>query len=279
MAISLGKKKTPAPEADQETKAEAPTKQAEPTSKKDAPAKGEDKPKGFVSALKRGKAAAEALAAEDHRAEQNSKNQNLRFFMKDGDEASITFLDGDLDADGMLDIPFYFEHNVTIGGKYGNFFVCTSETEPCPICEGGIQASYVGLLTIIDHRSYESKKDSKTYKDQVRLFAAKRGTIKMLQKIAEKRGGLAGARFDVSRTGAQSAAVGSMFDYTDKMTKAQILAKYGEKAVPLDYDTIVGEISLPASELRKLGFGSLKGPMGSESGADGGTGDDYADKM
>lgn len=212
-----------------------------------------------MSLLKRGKAAHEELEGKP-----KSGGANIRYWLKEGDEARLTFLDGNLNEDGLLDIPFYYEHNIQMAGKYGNFFACTAEVEPCPICEGGHSPSYVGLLTVIDHRSYISKRDGKTYKDQIRLFAAKRGTIKMLQTLATKRGGLAGCEFDVTRTGAQSAAVGSMFDFSKKLTPEQILEIYGETAVPLNYEEIVASISLSAKELRKMGFGSMKGPIGSE---------------
>jgi hypothetical protein len=133
----------------------------------------------------------------------------------------------------------------------------------------------VAVFTVIDHSSYTSKKDGITYSDQVRLFVAKRDTVKILQKLAVKRGGLAGVRFDVSRTGDKSASVGSVFDFTDKLAPNLMLAKYGEKATPIDYDALLGGMYLPAKELRKLGFGSSSSPLGSESASDA----DYDDKL
>lgn len=220
------------------------------------------KPSGLAF-LKRGAAAKEEFAKAEYKAEQNSKKKVNRFWVTKGETSTITFLDGNLDADGLLDIPYFYEHSVQMNGKWGHFFVCTQDTEPCPICEGGLNNSYVGLLSVIDHTSYTAK-DGKTYKDQVKLFAAKRDTIKQLQIYATKRGGLAGCKFDVSRTGDKSASVGNMFDFTDKSTIAQLKANYPQSTTPINYEEYLQALYLSAKELRKLGFGSTLGPIGSE---------------
>ena len=260
MALQLGKKPATAPQEEAPFKAD--TTKAIPPKEQHAQSTATA---SSGSALKRGKAAAQAFAAEDLKASQSNKSINQRFWLTDGGSATLTFLDGDLDSDGMLDIPYYFEHNISMGGKYGHFFACNGENEPCAICEGGTAPSFVGLLSVIDHRSYTTKADGKEHQYDVKLFAAKRQTLKMLQKYAEKRDGLAGCTFDASRTGAQSAAVGSMFDFTDKMTLAQIAKKYGADKKVINYDDVIGEITFSRDELKKLGFGSLTGPIGSES--------------
>lgn len=216
------------------------------------------------------------MEKEKAKSELRAKGKTFRFFITKDKDASITFLDGNL-AEGILDVPFYYEHNITMNGKYGNFFICTQDEEPCPICEGGANASYVGVMTVIDHSSYISKKDGLEHKDEVKLFVAKQETIKLLQKAAEKRGGLRGCTFDVSRTGEMSAAVGNVFDFTEKLNEQQLVAKYGDKAKPLNYEEILAKAYLPAKELRKLGFGSMAGPaIGSESPIGG---DDYSGEM
>lgn len=270
MAINLGIKKpaaAPAPAAKPAAQpAPKPAPQAAAPAKAPAPQAAPSAAKPGLSFLKKGAEAQAQMAVEDHKQEMNSKGKVSRYWLKDGTDGAVTFLDGDI-KDGVLDIPFFYEHNMNMNGKWGNFFICTQDDEPCPICEGGAQASYVGVLSVIDHSEYVSKKDGKTYKDQRRLFVAKRETIKILQKIAVKRGGLRGCRFDVSRTGDKSASVGNVFDYTDKMEEAALLAAFKENAVALNYEEILGTLYLPAKELRKLGFGSMSAPIGSESGA------------
>jgi hypothetical protein len=224
--------------------------------------------------LKKGKAAQEAFAKEEHKQEMNSKKTAQRYWIKDGTDGQLTFLDGQI-AEGSLDIPCLYEHNVNMNGKWGNNFICTQDTEPCPICEGGGNPAYEGLMTVIDHSEYTSKKDGKVYKDQVRLFVAKRETIKQLQKIAIKRGGLRGIKFDVSRTGDKSPGVGNMFDFVEKLTEAELVAKWGDKSKPIDYATMLSEEYMDAASLRKLGFGNMTNPIGSEAGVE----EDYDSKM
>ena len=296
MAIQLLKKtvagtssaaKPSVPQA--QPKAEAPTQQPPwegeesipkpppPAKAVHAPAKAAPAPqqaKPGLSFLKRGAAAQAAFAQEEHKAELRREGKISRFFTKENTSSSITFLDGGI-VNGVLDITYYYEHNVNMNGKWGNFYICTQDEEPCPLCEGGLYSSYVGVLSVIDHSAYVSKKDGKTYKDQVRLFVAKLGTIKALTLLAAKRGGLTGWRVDVSRTGDKSPSVGNVFDFLHHQTPEQIAALYGESAKPLDYDKILGEMWMSAKELRKLGFGSGMPPIGSESASP----DDYADSL
>lgn len=219
--------------------------------------------------LKRGAVAQATMAQEEKKAEMRGKNQLFRFWVPKDAEGEITFLDGDL-VDGVLDIPYYHEHQVNMNGSWNNYFICTQDEEPCPICEGGTGAAYVGILTVIDHGEYTSKKDGLTHKDKIKLFVAKRDTIKLLQKQATKRGGLRGAKFEVSRTGDKSPSVGSAFEFVEKMAESQLIAAYGSKdpkvsdrSKPVDYEKYLASMYQPASELRKLGFGASAAPVGS----------------
>lgn len=155
-----------------------------------------------------------------------------RFFLKEGEDAKITFVDGDLSKEGFLLPHRYYEHMVMLNNKWQNF-VCPKLTLPnakdcCPFCEGQDRASLVALFTVIDHRSFTGK-DGKVYKDSPKLLVAKPMTVEILNKIAQKRGGLAGASFDVSRTGKKDAAVGNLFDFTEKLDLATLKAKYTRK--------------------------------------------------
>lgn len=209
----------------------------------------------------------------------------FRFWIKEGEEAPITFVDGDLSPQGFLVPPRYYEHSLYLNGSYNNHFVCPEKTSPelgqkCPICEAGDRPSLVTLFTIIDHREFTS--NGKTYKDTPRLLVAKPQSFEILHKIAVKRGGLAGARFDVSRVGDKSASIGSMFDFIEKTDVAELKKKY-ERTVKVDGQDKVIDVFSPAnyeeevifhseSELRALGFGTtgLTGaaPLGSKpSGA------------
>jgi hypothetical protein len=222
-------------------------------------------PSPTLSFLKKGKAAQEAFNKEEHRKEVQSKGKFLRFWVPKDKESSITFLDGDLTPDGLLENPFYYEHNINLAGKWNNFFICTQDEEPCPICQGGASASYVAVFTVIDHSEYISKTDGQLKKDVVKLLVAKMDSVKLLQKYALKRGGLRGCRFDVTRTGDKSPSIGSAFDFTEKLVEADLVKKYAERSAPINYNEMLSSLYLNAKELRKLGFGSSAGPVGGEA--------------
>lgn len=224
--------------------------------------------KGIGSSfLKKGAEAKQAMIEQDAQDElaKESKNKLWRFWMPDGEDRQITFLDGNIDEDGMLDIPMYHEHQLQVAGKYEHF-VCTQEKEGyCPICARGDSKPYlVGVMTVLDHSEHKVKSGpnaGKTIANTRKLFVAKKATIKILSKIAVKREGLSGATFDVSREGDKSANVGSQFDFTDKNSFDDIAAACGlkvEDLVPADYES---EITYKtADELVELGVG--KAPTG-----------------
>lgn len=213
---------------------------------------------------KTGKAAQKALEHEEAKKEQQQEQSKKlrRHWMPKGEETQLTFLDGSLDDDGILEAMVFYEHQVFMNGNWRNWFVCTQDQEPCPICEGGDNPSLVGVFTVIDHKEFTY--NDKTYKNQKRLFVAKNQTLKQLQKIAAKRGGLAGCTFDVSRTGDKSAGVGDMFDFTEKRSMAQLKKAYPDVTdwAPANYEEEI--VYKDADELRTIGFGT-NSVIGNES--------------
>lgn len=212
---------------------------------------------------------AQEKKAEDAKRQQE-QGKMWRFFVEKNKDASITFVDGELNAQGVLTPPRFYEHQLYLAGSWNNFFVCPEKTNPesgqkCPICEGGDKPSLVAMFTVIDHRTHKSRDGTKEYKDQPRLFAAKPMTFEQLQKLAQKRGGLAGCTFDVSRTGDKSPAVGSMFDFTEKNKLDELVKKYTytveedgkkktvSKFAPANYEEEI--VYRTEDELRQLGFG------------------------
>jgi len=226
-----------------------------------------------------------ATMAKQHAAsvelKQESKGKMFRFSLKKGEEALITFVDGELNADGYLIPPRFYEHTVYVGDRFQNF-VCPEKTAPhlggkCPICAAGEKVSLVSLFTVIDHRQVPSKDGTKVYKDMPRLFVAKPRTFEMLNKMAIKRGGLAGCTFSVSRSDSQtSAGVGDMFDFDKKSSVSELQEKFMHEVVdpktnqkstvtyfvPADYEK---ELTFYTNEeLVKLGFGA---PLPAQSSA------------
>lgn len=213
-----------------------------------------------VGWLKKGREAEEELKKADAAAEARGADNVFRFWIpydEPDSERRITFLDGDVDDDGLLTLPMYYEHNVYMNGRWGNHFVCLAAETSCPICESGeSNAGLVGVATVVDHTPYVIKsgdRKGEEIKDQRKLFVCPRGTVKLLHKIAKKRGGLAGVTLDVSRSGKKAARVGDMFDFVAKTDMKKIREKLGEETEPFDYGEVLPYVS--EEDLRKLGFG------------------------
>lgn len=210
-----------------------------------------------ISFLKRGKEAQEALAKADAEQEVRAAQRSVRRFWvpKDG-ESIITFLDGVLTPDGVLDVVTFNEHRVHMNGSWRNYFPCTAATEPCPLCQQNSPSSQVTLFTVIDHTKWKDR-NGKVHQHERKLFVAKRDTLKRLQKMASKRGGLVGWRVSVGRVGERSPEVGTDFDFMERQDLSELQASLKLKAEdmqPFDYDKVVKYYD--ADELRELGFGA-----------------------
>lgn len=221
-------------------------------------------------------AAQKEAAIKQQQADQ--KGKLFDYWMKKGEDGSITFVDGALNEDGVLAPSRYWEHSLHLNGTWGHTYVCPEQTNPasgekCPICESGDKPYLVSLFTVIDHRTFPSKDGTKIYKDTRKLFPVKSGTFEKLNKLALKRGGLAGCTFDVSRSmDEKSPRVGDLFDFTSKEEDLDVLrAKYtrsykdkdGKEVTVCDFEPAIYDEEIVyrgEEELRKLGFG--KPPVG-----------------
>lgn len=218
--------------------------------------------------LKSGAAAKKLM--EKHEAEvaarKDKAGKAFRFFIKPGEDANITFLDGRIDPEtGILDIKYANEHRCKVEGNWEDF-ICVEDQEPCPLCEAGERKTFVGYLTILDHREREYEKDGKTVKVDAtrRLYVAKTETLKQLTKMAEKReNGLVGVTYEVSRTGDKKAAVGDLFDRIAEHEMSEIEEAFPDIGKPLDYDSEL--VYHTAEELIALGIGKKVATIGSKS--------------
>ena len=236
-----------------------------------SPSSGFGKPKADTSAakpggfLKSGKAALAMMEKAQAEAEmrKNSVGKAFRFWLKPGDDAHLTFLDGKIDpATGLLDIPYANEHRIKVGSKWEDF-ICIEDEEPCPLCAAGEKRAFVGYLTVIDHRGYETEKDGKKVKVEHarRLYVAKTETLKQLTKIAEKReDGLVGRTFEVSRTGDKKAAVGDLFDHVAEHSVEEIVEAFGDEGQPIDYNAELPYVT--AAQMKELGIGKSVQTLG-----------------
>jgi len=185
--------------------------------------------------LQRGKASLELEKKEKIEAEVRKLSQGkmFSFFLNQGEDALITFVDGELSEDGWLEPPRCYMHTTKMGGKWENF-ACPQKSIPgstdiCPLCASADRPSLVSFFTVIDHRVYQSSKDpNKSYKDTRKILSAKTTTFDILAKTATALGGLAGGKFQVSRQGEKAAAVGSMFLPLGKTPIEDLKALYQE---------------------------------------------------
>lgn len=223
------------------------------------------KPVGF---LKTGAQAVQAMKKADAeaKARKEKAGRPFRFWLKAGEDANITFLDGRIDPDtGILDIPYANEHRVKIDGRWEDV-LCTEDHEPCPLCAAGEKRAFIGFLSIIDHREREWEKDGKTVKQEYtkRIYAAKSETLKQLTKMAEKReNGLVGVTYEVSRTGDKKAAVGDLFDRIAEHEPSDVIDHFAEDGKPFNYGEVL--VYHTADELSALGIGKKVATIGSGS--------------
>ena len=226
----------------------------------------------MVKFLKKGKEGEALTQQAEAQAEQRRSGGAgiFRYWMPEGGEGLITFLDGELSEAGLLDVPRWWEHQMQINGSWKNWFPCVKDEEPCPLCEIK-QPSLVYAFTIIDHREWTDKND-KTHAHERKLFICKGETYKRLSKIASRREGLTGCTFEVGRLGDKSESVGNDFDFIEKLSLKQLRKKYGmEKSgpsennkvcLPYEYEDVIKYYT--ADELRDMGLGSGDRPVGSD---------------
>lgn len=212
--------------------------------------------------MKTGKAAQQAIADADAKAEADKAERDklFKFKIPENEDRKITFLDGHLDEDGLLDCPMFYQHTVKHNGNWRSY-VCTMEQEgQCPICnEGEYKSALVGVLTVLNHTPYTIQSGNKAgtvIRDQKQLFVGKKETIKQLTKLAQKRGGLAGCTFDASRGNDKTASVGNSFDFTEKRSLEEIRVAYKLKPEDVEPADMEHEITYhTADELVALGVG------------------------
>lgn len=215
----------------------------------------------------------------------NDDERVVRFRVPVGESKEFTFLDAaviDLTIDGELvkDVPTpvrLSEYRVTIpqnllstlseqnakqaslllerlgyrAGGWSNFATVPSEGAD-PLRDMERPASIV-VYTVIDHSTWTSPQ-GKTYKDQKRLFVAKRNSPawgilqKQIERLAKKGiESLRGCRFEASRHGDKTPQVGNSFDFIERVEDLESLP------LPFDYGKVLAPKD-PNDLKRLLGF-------------------------
>lgn len=159
----------------------------------------------------------------------------FRFYLKKGTSAHVVMLEDDPQA-------VLYEHTMRFGGNFDNF-LCLGPG--CPACASGDRPSLTSYFTVMlmtavptvdaprypnpeqpDNREWEPdwevrndvrRKSGALVLNPIQLLPAKRGTAGILRRQWEKRDGLIGALFEVSRSNERtSPAVGSIWDFEKK---------------------------------------------------------------
>lgn len=233
--------------------------------------------KAIPSFMRRGAAAKDALAHEEKKAEER-KNRQFDFYLKVGEEAVITFLDGPI-VEGTLDCPFWYEHLVETNGQMESV-VCIKETEPCPVCQSGNYSVLVGGLSVNVHTPYvNSKKETIAF--YRRVFKFKRQSYGILNKYALMYKGLAGCSFEVGRHGGdRSPRIGDTFVFLNKTTLPEFGAQYKlkqEQFTEIEPENMA--IYRTSQELSMYGPAPIGSPHGGTPGLNKGSGNKYAGRM
>lgn len=217
-------------------------------------------PQGFLKTGASAKAMMEKADAE-REAAKSGANRSFRFWMKEGEDAQITFLDGKIDPNtGILDIPYAVEHGVKINGRFEQIVCLEDQGEPCPLCMADNKKAFVGYLTVLDHRTYVDK-NGKAHQHNRKLYVAKSDTLKQLTKLAEKMpNGLVGTTFDVSRTGDKKPNVGDIIIPQTTHEWHDIVDEFKENAAPLNYNEEAPYMT--AAQMIDIGIGKQVATIG-----------------
>jgi hypothetical protein len=245
------------------------------TTKKEAPATGNGD--SGQSWFLKGRAGMDKKHQLDKVAELRREKGFPRFYLKatpgasgKDNKARIVFLD----SEGF----FLYEHNLKLDGRWGNYFTCTKEIAPCPICTGtGDKPIYTCYYTVVDTRSFTRKDGTVSERRRV-MFPAKGVAQDIIDKIRTKnKGSLTGLVVDVERLGEKDPNCGRDFEVVTMKSGAAArinpLKKFGaEQGVKVDYLKICQPPT--ESELIAAGVQGTVDSVGSEE--DTGIGDDTA---
>jgi len=262
---------------------------------------GQSAPANTGSHLKRG---ADASKQAQHEAEQARKKGHLtwRFWLANEavhdpstvteecpqgmmkNEAELIILDATLN-----DIVGQHEHNLRIGGKYGNFEGCVKEWDNCALCDSGDKSYYVVFFSVLVLKPWKSKDGKKSggwTKMLLPIKSAQLGKFEELCQAAQDAhdGVLRGTYFYMKRdtSNAQSPGTGEpvvldggiMFDHyseeelvrdfgsaAEKSPEGKLLKPENEDITAIDYDK---EFEKPdADSLRsRFGHGHQPGSQG-----------------
>lgn len=193
---------------------------------------------------KKGEAGLQEKKQSDAIAKMKKEKAVTRFRLQKDSGAKIVFVD----SEGF----YIWEHNLNVGGKWGNFITCVKDFDsPCDVCLTGKRSTHTAYYTVIDTREF-IRQDGTKVKNRKILFPAKGTMIYQLEDMKKRHGSLAGMVFEVKRFSADGEPnCGSVLT---KLGKINIKKKFGDGSdVPVDYVKVLAPAS--KEEIRALGVG------------------------
>lgn len=147
-----------------------------------------------------------------------------RFFLKEGAEAIIAFVDGDNTPEEA--IGNFREHQYTaLDGSYTNYASCVG-AGACALCEKGLAAYDAWPFTVVQLRaSFQTKEGNAIPIGRKLLLSKKEAVQKILRYVGQKQG-LVGSVWAVYRTSKTAYTIGDDWQFlykvgTDGMAPAQ----------------------------------------------------------
>lgn len=168
----------------------------------------------------------------------------FRFWQNKGEQCEVIILDSSMD-----EAFWRHEHNLKIGGKWGNYEPCIAESGPCPFCEMDSRPSLVIFLSVLVLRPYKNKKTGKVTQYSKMLLALKRQQFAEFDRIEaiamKKHGTLRGVSLLLHRedeensfsTGMPIANEDGML-INDFLSEKQLAKEFGHDAIMRDGKTL-----------------------------------------
>lgn len=165
-----------------------------------------------------------------------SRNRVDEFYLKEGESASLLFLD-DLDF-------FYYRHVLPNGNGGYNNYTCLTEKGNCPLCKAGKSRSWVGCATVIDlTRSYPSKQHpGRIYKFKKLVIPAKGDSRNRLLYLRDNqaKGTLKFSILKFHRGATSKVSLGESIDY-DKTVNMEWIKAFASKHLAPALSAYVGK--------------------------------------
>jgi hypothetical protein len=153
---------------------------------KKAPRKKSGKKKWFTSGADQ---ARDHVKREKARRNAQASSRFPRFFLKDGEEASVRF---------VTDEPVgYEEHAEQVNGRW-EYYTCSGD-EDCLGCKRGVRKSWRAAYKIIDRRTWTDRKGN-SHSNEIKVLKVGIRAFPMVDKI-QKRVGLRTRDVSIERTG------------------------------------------------------------------------------